>query len=295
MMNLKNYTQFYAGSLTQIPENELEKFLEEANEKRKNKRVEKIHISVIPTKISKEFLTTLKKHNVITVELEIKIANSFILKKCNCEFDYEDIKRASKLIKKCRMNIGYQLMVGLPDSTSIDEQESAKQLIKFKPELIKIYPVLVIKGTDLEKEFNHEEYKPLTLQQAIERCKELIYIFNRKKIRAITVGNINENVVNKSEKENLRIIAGPTHQAFPQLVEDSIWYDSIVGKIKKYNSKVKEVKIEVHPSNVNNVIGFEKENVEKIKELYSVDITVTPNEKIKPGRSEMKVLTIYED
>lgn len=295
MMNLKNYTQFYAGSLTNISDDNLEKFLEEANEKRKNKRVEKIHISVIPTKISKEFLITLKKYNVITVELEIKIANSFILKKCNCNFTYEDIKKASKLIKRNRMNVGYQLMVGLPDSTLIDEQESAKQLIKFKPSLVKIYPVLVFKGTELEKEFNHEEYKPLTLQQAVERCKELIYVFNRKKIKAITVGNVNENLANKGEREGLRIIAGPTHQAFPQLVEDSIWYDSIVGKIKKYSSKVKEVKIEVHPSNVNNVIGFEKENVEKIKELYSVDITVIPNEKIKPGRSEMKVLTIYED
>lgn len=294
-MNLKKYTQFYAGSLTKIPENEVEKFLEEANEKRKNKRLDKIHISIIPTRISKETIMLLKKYNVITVELEIKIANDFILKKCNSGFSYEDIKKAVKIIKKARLNLGFQLMVGLPDSTKIDEQESAKILARFRPNLIKIYPVIVVKGTEIEKYFNNEEYKPLTLPQAIERCKELIYIFNRKKIKAITVGNINESLIDKNEKEKFRIIAGPNHKAFAQLVEDSIWYDSIVGKIKKYNSKVKEVKIEVHPSNVNNVIGYERENVKKIKETYSVDITVNPNDKIKPGRSEMKVLTVYED
>lgn len=294
-MNLKKYTQYYAGSLTNIKENEVEKFLEDANEKRKNKRLEKLHISIIPTMVSKELIILLKKYEVITVELEVKIANDFILKKCEYGYTIDDIKKASKMIKRHRLNVGYQLMVGLPDSTRIDEQESAKILMKYRPAFIRIYPVLVEKGTKLEKEFKSEEYEPLTLQQGIERCKELIYIFNKKRIKAITISNLNENLSNKVDKENLRIIAGPNHKAFAQLVEDSIWYDSIVGRIKKYTNKVKEVKVEVHPSNVNNVIGYEKENIEKIKDTYSVEMQVIANENIKPGRSEMKILTIYED
>ncbi len=289
---MKNYKQYYAGSMTTIKESEQEKFLQDANEKMKTKRLEKLHISVEPTKVSKEFLNLLKKYNVITVELEVKIANDFILLKYNAGYKVEDIKKASKLIRRNRMILGYQLMVGFPDSTKIDEQESAKQLIKCKPSLVRIYPTLVIKDTDLEKEYKNGEYEPLTLPQAIDRCKDLIYMFNKKRIKAITVGNLNENNIKKDE---VKIIAGPTHEAFAQLVEDSIWYDSIVGKMKKYNNKVKEVKIEVHPTNVNNVIGYERENAEKLKELYSVDIKVIPNEKIKPGRSEMKILTIYED
>ena len=294
-MNLKKYTQYYAGSLTNKSEDEIVKFLKEANDKRRNKRVEKIHVSIVPNEVSKELVKLLKQNDVITIELEVKIANNFILKKCNYGFNLDDIKKASKIIKRNRLNVGYQIMIGLPDSTKIDEQESAKMLMKYRPTLVRIYPVLVIEGTDLETEFNKDEYEPLTLQQAIERCKELIYIFNKKKIKAITVENFNENISNKGYKEGLRIIAGPNHHAFPQLVEDSIWYDSIVSRIKKYTSKAKEVKIEVHPSNVNNVIGFEKENLEKIKELYSVDIKVVANDSIKPGRSEMKILTIYED
>lgn len=292
---MKNYTQYYAGSLSNIKQNEREKFLEDANKEMKNKRLEKLHVSVEPRMVTKEFLVMLKKHNVITVELEIKIANNFILKKYKANFEIEDIKKASKLIKRNRMNLGYQLMVGFPDSTKIDEIESAKLLLKFKPSLVRIYPVLVIEGTELAEEYKNKEYDPLTLPQAIERCKELIYIFNKKKIKAITVGNMDEKNLNIGQKDEIKIIAGPTHKDFAQLVEDSIWYDSIVGKIKKYNSKVKEVKVEVHPTNINNVIGYERENIEKFKELYSVEMQVTPNEKIKPGRSEMKILTIYED
>ena len=292
---MKDYMQYYAGSLTNVKESEYEKFLQEANERMRAKRLERIHISVEPTMISKKFLHMLRKYNVITVELEVKIANDFILKKYKAGFTLDEIKKASKMIKHSRMNLGYQLMVGFPDSTKIDEQDSAKQLIKFRPNLVRIYPVLVIEGTELATEYENKEYQPLTLSQAIERCKEIIYVFNKKKIKAITVGNINETNIKKEEKNNIKVIAGPTHKAFAQLVEDSIWYDSIVGKIKKFSSKAKEIKIEVHPSNVNNVIGYEKGNAKKIEELYSVEIKVISNEKIKPGRSEMKILTIYED
>lgn len=294
-MKLKKYTQYYAGSLTGKKQDEIEKFLVEANEKRKNKRVEKIHISLNPKMVDKELIKLLKEYNVITVELEIKIANNFILKKCNYDYTNEDIKNASKIIRKNRLNVGYEIVVGLPDSTRIDEQESARFIIKYRPTFIRLYPVLVEEGSKLDNDYKNDEYKPLTLQQGIERCKELIYLFNKKKIKAITLNNSNDVASGKENKDGLRIIAGPNHNAFAQLVEDSIWYDSIVSKIKKYNSKVKEVKVEVHPSNLNNVIGYEKENINKIKDTYSVEMQVIANDKIKPGRSEMKILTIYED
>ena len=33
----------------------------------------------------------------------------------------------------------------------------------------------------LEKELEQGEYKPLTIAQAVERCKDLLYLFNKKK------------------------------------------------------------------------------------------------------------------
>ena len=44
------------------------------------------------------------------------------------------------------------MMVGLPDSTWIDEMNTAKELAKLKPKIIRIYPVLVIKRTELERQ-----------------------------------------------------------------------------------------------------------------------------------------------
>ena len=63
---MKKYTQYYAGSLTNIKENDREKFLKSANKEMKSKRFEKLHISIEPQMVTKELISLLKQYNVIT-------------------------------------------------------------------------------------------------------------------------------------------------------------------------------------------------------------------------------------
>ena len=75
---------------------------------------------------------------------------------------------------------------------------------------------------------------------------------------------------------------GAYHEEFAQLVTDSIWYDSIVEKIKKFNVKVKKVKIEVNPKELLSIAGYNRENAEKLEEYYDVEIKAEGNPNIKP-------------
>ena len=68
-----------------------------------------------------------------------------------------------------------------------------------------------------------------------------------------------------------------------------MWYDSVAEKIKKINTKVKEVEIVVNPSDVNNVIGHKKQNIEKLKEMYDVDVIIKQDEKIKSGKFDILI------
>ena len=115
----------------------------------------------------------LKKYKVKTIELGVQSANDYILKKAGRGHTFEDVVKASKLIRWYGFELGHQMMVGLPESTTVDEINTAKQLIKLKPKMVRIYPVLVIKNTKLEKDYNEGKYKPLTVIQAVEVCKEL--------------------------------------------------------------------------------------------------------------------------
>ena len=286
---------FFGGSFTGIDIEKQKEYLEIANEYITCKKVQGIRISTRPDYINKDILKMLKKYNVKTIELGVQSTNDYILKRCDRGHTFMDVKNASKLIRRYRFNLGHQMMVGLPESTKLDEIRTAKDLIKLKPKMVRIYPVLVIKGTKLERELEEDEYKPLTGLQAGERCKELLYLFNKKKIQGIRGGLQNTDEITDPNIKNSEVVAGPYHPAFGQLVEDSIWYDNIVNKIKKINDKVKEVKVKVNFADMNNVIGHKKDNIKKIKDIYNVDVVVEADNSIKEGKSELIIIQTYDE
>lgn len=286
---------FFGGSFTGIDWATQEELLSAAYSYIESGKVDGIRVSTRPDYINKEILKKLKKYKVKTIELGVQSTNDYILKKCRRGHTFEDVKKASKLIRRYRFTLGHQMMVGLPDSTRIDEFNTAKALAKLKPKIVRIYPVLVIKNTQLEKDYKAGIYEPLTLNQAVETCKELYYFFNKKHITVIRIGLQNSDEISNPENQESSVVAGPYHEAFRQLVEDSAWCDSIVDRIKKLNVKVKEIQIEVNPENVNNIIGHKKENLSKLKEFYDVDVKIKQNENIKPGKFQLEILKKYTD
>ena len=286
---------FFGGSFTAIDVNKQEELLELAYEYVKNEKVESIRISTRPDSIDKETLKRLKKYKVKTIELGVQSANDYILRRSNRGHTFEDVKKASKLIKWYGFKLGHQMMVGLPESTRIDEINTAKALIKLKPKMVRIYPVLVVKNTKLEEEYKEGKYEPLPLVQAVETCKQLVAMFVKKKIDVIRVGLQNTDEITNPDKKTSEVVAGPYHPAFRQLVESSLWYDAIVAKIKKLNVKVKEVEVTVNPTDSNSVIGHKKENVLKLKDTYDVDLILKQDENIKQGKSKIEITKIYHD
>lgn len=256
---------FYGGSFTAIDEGKQNELLEAANEFIKQGRVNSIRLSTRPDYIDKSILKRLKKYNVKTIELGVQSANDYILAKCQRGHTFEDVKKASKLIRLYGFTLGHQMMIGLPESTKLDEINTAKALIKLKPKIVRIYPVLVIKNTPLAKEYEQGEYIPLTVEQAVDRAKDIMQLFNNAKIEVIRIGLQNTEEITDPSEESSQVIAGPYHPAFRQLVESGMWYDEIVQKIKKFNIKVMQVTIKANPENINNIIGHKKENVLKLK------------------------------
>jgi len=286
---------FFGGSFTAIEREKQEKYLIVAYEYIKQGKIDSIRISTRPDAINKDILKMLKKYKVKTIELGVQSANDYILKKANRGHNFEDVKRASKLIRLYGFNLGHQMMVGLPESNRIDEINTAKELIKLKPKMVRIYPVLVIKNTKLEKMYQDEEYMPLTVVQAVEICKELVAMFKKKNIEIIRLGLQNTDEISDPNSEKSEVIAGPFHPAFGQLVEAGMWYDVIIAKIKKLTVKVKEVEVTVNPIDVNNVIGHKKDNAIKLKDTYDVDLVVKQDESIKQGKSKIEITKTYED
>lgn len=203
----KKEIAFFGGSFTGIDEEKQEELLQIAYEYIKSGQVSSIRISTRPDYINKQILKRLKKYKVKTIELGVQSANDYILKRANRGHSFKDVEKASKLIRWHGFNLGHQMMVGLPESNRFDEINTAKALIKLKPKMVRIYPVLVVKGTELEKEFNEGTYEPLPLVQAIETCKQLVRMFADKKIQVIRVGLQNTDEICNPDENGSEVVA----------------------------------------------------------------------------------------
>ena len=288
-----NYIEvaFFGGSFTGIEPEKQEELLSAAYEYVKEKKVDSIRLSTRPDYIDKEILKRLKKYGVKTIELGVQSSSDYILKRAQREHTFEEVKKASKLIRKYGFTLGHQMMVGLPESTKNDELKTAKDLIKLKPKIVRIYPVLVINGTQLEKDYIDGEYKPLSVDQAVETSKDLLTLFNKKHIKVIRIGLQNTSEITDPNDKNSQVVAGPYHPAFRQLVESAMWYDVISSKIKKINMKIKDVQIDANPYDINNIVGHKRCNVIKIAEIYDTNLIVKSNAKIKKGKFKVTSLT----
>ena len=286
---------FFGGSFTGIDVDKQKELLSVAYEYIKNKKIDSIRISTRPDYINKEILKMLKSYGVKTIELGVQSTNDYILNKSKRGHTFEDVKKASKLIRKNGFILGHQMMVGLPESTRQDEINTAKDLIKLKSKIVRIYPVLVIKGTQLEKDYESGEYTPLTVEQAVETAKDLLVLFNKKKINVIRIGLQNTNEITDPNSKKSQVVAGPYHPAFRQLVESRLWYDNIANEIKKVNSNVSHIQIDVNPSDINNAVGHKRINIEKINDTYNTDLKINPNSKIKKGKLKITKLIKYQE
>ena len=232
----------------------------------KDGKISNITIETMPQYITRENLKVLRKYKV----------KNILLKRAGFPFTYEEIKKSSKLIKRMGFNLIYKIYIGLPDATKLDEINTAKFICKLKPKKVEIYPVEIKEKTKIEKEVQNGEYEQLTIVQSVERAKEITYILTKKKI----------DVEIRDEEEKCK---------FKKKVESGIWLDTIVDKIKKYNVKVKEVEIEVNSQNYESAVGFENENIDKLKEYYDVDSRVVKKEEIKPGKLEIIIKKQFTD
>lgn len=260
-----NEIAFYGGSFTAIEKEEQLKFLGIANEYIKNGYVKEIRISTRPDYINQDILNYLKDYNVSTIELGVQSLDMEVLKASSRGHGVTDVYNSSKLIKKNGFILGIQTMVGLPKDTYDKALHTAQKVVEISPELVRIYPLLVIKGTYLEKMYYNKEYTPLELDETVKLCAELVEIYQKNNINVIRIGL----QTTKNISENGDVIAGPFHPALRQLVESKLALTAIEKEIIRKRLIEKDViTICTSKDKISDVIGQKRSNIIYLKEKY---------------------------
>ncbi|MFH1065269.1 MAG: tRNA uridine(34) 5-carboxymethylaminomethyl modification radical SAM/GNAT enzyme Elp3 [Nanoarchaeota archaeon] len=105
------------------------------------------------------------------VELGVQSIYNKVLEKIQRGHSVEDTIEATRLMKDSFLKVGYHIMPGLPGSSKEEDIGMFKELFEnpdFKPDTLKVYPCMVVKGTKLYDEWKANKFKPITTKDAAE-------------------------------------------------------------------------------------------------------------------------------
>lgn len=253
---------FFGGNFTGIPEDDQRAFLRVAQKYVDSGQVKSIRLSTRPDYISPEILSLLKEFSVKTIELGAQSMDEGVLIKSGRGHTAQDVIDSSKLIKEAGFNLGLQIMIGLPGDNQEKSLETAGEIVKLNPKDIRIYPTLVIKGTELAELFKEGKYEPLSMNAAVLWTKEIYRIFEAAGLNIIRVGlHPSEELTNENS-----LLAGPYHQSFRELVLSELWKDRFLSKLSF--TKSKSLMIYVATPELNHAIGYGSSNIRFLETKY---------------------------
>ncbi len=221
-------------------------------------RVASLRISTKPVVPGMEVIALLKKYGVRTIELGIPTFNDDILAALKRGHTADNLFTTYRMLRDEGFETGLQVMVGLPGETPRDVRETAKAVTSLAPAFIRIYPLLVLRDTELYRDFESGAFSPDTIESALAKAAFISTTAWAHGIRTIKMG-LTENDVLKE-----KIAAGPFHPAFGYLVKSEVFCLALLQKCAA--SAIRgSVRLAVHPRDVAHLTGHRGSNLAKAK------------------------------
>ncbi|MFA5188906.1 MAG: tRNA uridine(34) 5-carboxymethylaminomethyl modification radical SAM/GNAT enzyme Elp3 [Patescibacteria group bacterium] len=177
------------------------------NEKAKY-RVIGLTLETRPDYINAAEIKRMRELGATRVEIGVQTIDDKILKLNKRGHLVKQTINATKLLKDAGFKISYHMMPNLPGSTPSRDLAMFKKIFSdqnFQPDMLKIYPCVVTKTSELYKWFKQGKYKPYTDKQLLNliiKIKEIIppYVRISRLIRDIP----RESILAGNKISNLR-------------------------------------------------------------------------------------------
>ncbi|MCL5665786.1 MAG: tRNA uridine(34) 5-carboxymethylaminomethyl modification radical SAM/GNAT enzyme Elp3 [Candidatus Thermoplasmatota archaeon] len=113
------------------------------------------------------------------VELGVQILKDDVLRMNNRGHGIEEIRRSTALARDAGLKIVYHIMPGMYGTSMEDDYGSFDLMFSdpsFRPDMLKIYPTLVVKGTSLYKLWKDGKYVPPATDEMVDF---LVYVLEK--------------------------------------------------------------------------------------------------------------------
>jgi histone acetyltransferase (RNA polymerase elongator complex component) len=280
---------FFGGNFLGMDNDIVLKYLNIAKEYAAGKKNISIRFSTRPDTITNESLELIKKFNVKTIELGVQSMDDTVLKKSGRGHTAKDSLNAADLIKNKfpHIRLGLQVMPGLPGETRTSILKTLDFIRYSLPSYLRIYPLVVLKNTHLEKLYKKGLFKPLDLDQAVEISSLIRDFAVRRNVNIIRTG------LPPDGQANDEIVAGPWHPSFGELVIQKSFYKKILIRILSslIVTENKTLIVKINPKSESSVRGCKNSNFFNLKKRFNFkDIKTKKNTDFQKDSFEICIL-----
>jgi len=170
----EHFIQRCLGAMTQ----QRSQSLEEGKKYAETSRIRNVGITVEtrPDWAKQAQVDHMLSMGVTRVELGVQNIYDDIYTLVNREHTVEDVIEATHVLKDSGLKVAYHMMPGLPGSNFQQDLRAFQKIFTdpaFKPDMIKIYPCLVLKDTRVYEWWKNGEYQPYTTEEAVRLIVEV--------------------------------------------------------------------------------------------------------------------------
>jgi histone acetyltransferase (RNA polymerase elongator complex component) len=248
--------------------------------------IQSIRLSTRPDALSEDKLDILDSFGVSTVELGVQSMDNEVLRLSNRGHTSRDTVNAVKVLKERGFRVGIQLMPGLPGDSQEVFIDTVDSVINLKPDMARLYPTLVIKGSKLAQWYREGRYTPMGITDTVNLCKDACIRLENSGIPVIRIGLMSSPSLLKEGE----IIAGPWHPCLGSLVRSAIHLE----RLRPYFPPMGEAKhiILCAPRQEMPLItGYKKSGLRRIETITGATIKdVVPDDSVPSGAVAYKIL-----
>lgn len=209
---LPKQVAFYGGSFTAIAEQQQLELLEYAQAQAEKYNIVSLRVSTRPDCIDERALKLLKDHKVEVIELGVQSLDDAVLTAAQRGHTAAVVAPAAALIKAYGIQLGIQLMVGMPGQSFESVLDTTERVLALQPDLVRIYSLMVLRQTQLEQDYLAGRFVPLSLAESVRWAHHIWSKMQEHGIKVIRMG------LQAEEALHGQIVAGEYHPAFGELV-----------------------------------------------------------------------------
>ena len=255
---------YYGGSFTALPIPEQEALLGAAQPYVERGKLRCLRVSTRPDAVDERVLELLAHHHVETVELGAQSMDPRVLLQSGRGHGSEDTVRATALLREHGFSVILQMMTGLPGADRESDLATAKRLAELRPDGVRVYPTVILRGTALEALWRSGAYAEHTVEEAVERCAAIVPIFESAGIPIIRLG------LNPTEElSGGEVVGGAYHPALGELVRSRV----LLERARRLLHSVQpgsDVLLGICKSDVSQLIGQHRCNVLSLEREFQL-------------------------